>query len=480
MELLVDFVIVSIYVLAFIAAIHAVLHTRTAQGAIAWLVSLLTLPYFSLPLYLIFGPRKLQGYIKARRAGDLEINHLARILLERSKPFESQLQTHQNSIRVVRELAKLPFTNQNEVKLLIDGQHAFEHFFDAIDEAEEYVLVQFYILRHDETGQKFKELLLKKAAQGIKIYLLFDSIGSYELSSDYIKSLKRGGVLVFGFNDTRLQNNRYQVNFRNHRKILVVDGKVAFVGGLNIGNEYLGDDPNFKVWRDTHAEFHGPCVQSVQLAFVEDWYWVTQDLPRLNWYPEPAPASDPGSPPPTKDILVLPTGPVDSLETGTLFFMQLINSATHRLWIATPYFVPDIQLITALQLAALRGVDVKILMPKKSDNILMHLTSFATMKEAAKAGVQFYHYLPGFMHQKVILIDNDIGTIGTANFGNRSFRLNFEITMLVAGQQIAKDIENMLEKDFANSKPLNTRDYELLPFLSKLLIQLARLSAPIQ
>ena len=279
MELLIDFIIVAVYVLASIAAIHAVLHTRTAQGSIAWLVSLITLPFLSLPLYLIFGPRKIQGYIKARRAGDLEINHLARILLERSNAFKSTLKIHQESIKVTEDLAKLPFTHHNEVNLLIDGQQSFSRFFEAIEAAEHYVLVQFYIVRDDATGQKFKDALLKKVRQGVRVYLLYDSIGSYELSSDYISALELGGVLIHGFNDTSLRNNRYLINFRNHRKILVVDGKTAFVGGLNIGNEYMGQDPKFSFWRDTHAEFSGPCVQSVQMVFIEDWYWVTQDLP---------------------------------------------------------------------------------------------------------------------------------------------------------------------------------------------------------
>lgn len=494
MELLLDFIFVTVYVLAFIAAIHAVLHTRTAQGSIAWLVSLLTLPFLSLPFYLIFGPRKIQGYIKARRAGDLEINHLARILLERSNAYKSKLEIHQESIKVTEDLAKLPFTSHNDVKLLIDGQQSFNRFFEAIDAAQHYVLVQFYIVRDDATGQRFKEALLKKVRQGVKVYLLYDSIGSYELSNDYINALKLGGVHIHGFNDTSLRNNRYLINFRNHRKILVVDGKTAFVGGLNIGNEYMGEDPKFSIWRDTHAEFTGPCVQSVQMVFIEDWYWVTQDLPQLNWHPKgvgsthdnidtnaPAKAQSLSpAPPANKDVLVLPTGPADSLESGTLFFLQLINSAKHRLWIATPYFVPDIQLISALQLAALRGVDVRILLPKKSDNLLMHLTSYATMNETAKAGIKFYHYQPGFMHQKVILIDKDITAIGTANFGNRSFRLNFELTMLIAGKSIAKDVETMLRSDFAESKQLSAADYEVLPFLSKLLIQLARLSSPVQ
>ncbi|PCI49658.1 MAG: cardiolipin synthase [Moraxellaceae bacterium] len=518
MELLIDFIIVAVYVLASIAAIHAVLHTRTAQGSIAWLVSLITLPFLSLPLYLIFGPRKIQGYIKARRAGDLEINHLARILLERSNAFKSTLKIHQESIKVTEDLAKLPFTHHNEVNLLIDGPQSFNRFFEAIEAAEHYVLVQFYIVRDDATGQKFKDALLKKVRQGVKVYLLYDSIGSYELSSDYINALKLGGIEVHGFNDTSLRNNRYLINFRNHRKILVVDGKTAFVGGLNIGNEYMGQDPKFTTWRDTHAEFSGPCVQSVQMVFIEDWYWVTQDLPQLNWHPtaaegikrnplrddtldnaqddtsnhslssdsdnslDSAAKSDNERPSSVanKDVLVLATGPADTLESGTLFFLQLVNSAKSRLWIATPYFVPDIQLISALQLAALRGVDVRILLPKKSDNLLMHLTSYATMNETAKAGIKFYHYLPGFMHQKVLLIDKDITAIGTANFGNRSFRLNFELTMLIAGKNIAKDVETMLRSDFAQSKLLNAADYEVLPFLSKLLIQLARLSSPVQ
>ncbi len=470
-----------LYAIAILATVHAIFHTRTSQGTIAWVISLLTLPIISIPMYILFGPRKFQHYIDAKHKGDEKISRITQQLLKEFELFKSQLKTNQANIRVLENLAKLPFTSNNNVQLLIDGQQAFPAMLKAIEEAKDYILIQFYIVRDDEMGIKFKDALIEKASEGLRVYFLYDSVGSHDLPKHYINNLQKNGVNVVCFNDAKFQINRFQLNFRNHRKILITDGKTAFVGGLNLGNEYIGISDKFNCWRDTHALFTGPCVQGVQLAFLEDWYSETQQLPELNWTPAKATdCENTEHPYPNKDILVLPSGPIDDLETGTLFFLHLINSANKRLWIASPYFIPDVQVISALQLAALRGVDVRILLPGQPDNKLMQLTSYACFQEVVSTGVKIYHYQPGFMHQKVLLIDNDISAIGTANLGNRSFRLNFELMMLIAGGVVASEVEAMLINDFAQSKAFDINNIKLKPFLSQLMIRTARLMAPLQ
>ena len=213
------------------------------------------------------------------------------------------------------------------------------------------------------------------------------------------------GIATSAFHTTKGKTNRFQLNFRNHRKIVVVDGKIAYLGGHNVGDEYLGKHPKFGAWRDTHVRIEGPAVQFIQFSFVEDWYWATKGIPELNW--EPCKAADGG-----EDTLVIASGPADSLETCGLMFVQAINQARERVWIASPYFVPERGIMAALKLAVLRGVDVRIMLPGKADHKLVYWSSFSFISEAEPVGVKFYRYKEGFMHQKVVLVDDDFANIG--------------------------------------------------------------------
>jgi cardiolipin synthase len=235
----------------------------------------------------------------------------------------------------------------------------------------------------------------------------------------------------------------------------------------------MGCDPKFGSWRDTHLRLSGPVVPSVQLAFVEDWHWASGETPSLKWEPRSAPSGA------SLPVLCLPSGPADTLETCTLFFIDLINRAEKRLWIASPYFVPDEQFITALKLAALRGVDVKVLIPDKTDNQLVQFTGWSYLEELEAAGIQMWRHQKGFMHQKVIVVD-DRCTIGTANFDNRSFRLNFEITMEIADPLFTAKVVAMLENDFADARRSKAAELESQGFWFRFAARACRLLAPVQ
>ena len=355
---------------ALLSALHAIMASRTSQGAVAWAISLVTPPlmFVALPAYWIFGRSRFEGYVKARRGGDSPmrdvLEDVGRIARERGLVRTDAL----GACAVLERLAWMPFTRNNRVQLLIDGKATFDAILAAIDAAEEYVLVQFFIVKDDELGRDLKGRLLRRSRDGVRISFIYDEVGSHKLSSAYIDELREAGVDIRPFHSNR--RNRFQLNFRNHRKIVVVDGKVAFAGGLNVGDEYMGRSKEFGPWRDTHARIEGPAVQALQLSFIEDWYWATRDVPELNWTPTPVEGG-------AQDVLVLPTGPADSIETCGLFFIQMISMAKDRLWIASPYFVPDIHVIAALQLAALRGVDVRIMLPAKPDQLLVYLASFS-------------------------------------------------------------------------------------------------------
>jgi len=455
-----------------LSAVNALFSARSSQGAIAWVMSMITFPYVAVPLYWVFGRDRFVGYVKARRQGSSELESL-RNELERNRadlsPYGSEAA---GPFAVIEKLADMPFTAGNAVNLLVNGQATFDAIFAEIEKARDYVLVQFFIIHDDEIGRELKARLVAKAAQGVRVYLLYDEIGCHELPGAYLEELRRAGVDARAFNTTKGWRNRFQINFRNHRKIVVVDGDAAFVGGHNVGDEYMGRSKRFGPWRDTHLCCRGPAVSVVQLSFVEDWYWAEGGLPDLNW--EPARPEGRGM-----NVLALPSGPADVLETYTLAFIQLIEAARERLWIVSPYFVPDREVTTALQLAALRGVDVRVMLPEKPDHRMVYLASFSYFPELERHGVKFYRYKPGFLHQKVALADKDVAFVGTANCDNRSFRLNFEITMVVADQEFASCVESMLLEDFAKCHRAAASDYDDRWFGFKAAVRLARLLSPI-
>ncbi|MCA9053433.1 MAG: cardiolipin synthase, partial [Planctomycetaceae bacterium] len=355
---------------------------------------------------------------------------------------------------------------------LIDGEATFDSILAGIEAAQEYVLVQFYIVRDDEIGRTLKDKLVAKAKAGVKIWFLYDEIGTRGIET-YWTELRDAGVQVTSFHTTRGPRNRFQLNFRNHRKIVVVDGKTGWVGGHNVGDEYLGHDPKFPNWRDTHVRIAGPAAQELQLSFAEDWRWATDEILMLNWKPEAGSQGD-------AVALIIPTGPADRLETCSLMYQQAIHSARQRIWIASPYFVPDEGVISSLHLAALRGVDVKIIIPDTSDNALVYHSAFSFVDELMESNIEVYRYLPGFMHQKVFLVDDALAGVGTANFDNRSFRLNFEVTALIHDAKFLKDMETMFQQDFERSEQMTLEGVRSRSTWQELLSRAAYLAAPLQ
>ncbi|MEA3419284.1 MAG: cardiolipin synthase [Campylobacterota bacterium] len=468
-------IIVAIfYILGVLSSINAVMTARTSQGAIAWVVSLITFPFIAVPAYWIFGNSRFNGYVKARHSSHTKVQNGLSKTLEGLEPYHIGDSEISPAGAATEKLADLPLLQRNSVQLLIDGKATFDSILEGIDSATSYILFQFYIVHDDKIGREIKERLITKSKGGVKIYFLYDEIGSFDLSDSYKDDLQKAGVEVNSFHTQKGPGNRFQLNFRNHRKIVVVDGKTAWIGGLNVGDEYLGRDPKVGNWRDTHMKITGPATIAVQVSFVEDWHWTTEMLvPGITWTPTPSSEGN-------TNVLIIPSGPADELETATLMFLHTINSAKERIWIATPYFVPDDAILAALQLAGLRGVDVRILIPDKADNLLVNLSFYTYLDDASRTGVRFFRYTDGFLHEKVMLIDHTAATVGTANFDNRSFRLNFEITGLVSGPAFAEEIEAMFKDDFARAREMTKSDIDEQSFWFKLITRLARLTSPVQ
>ena len=278
-------VVVVFYVLGVIAALDAIWKGRTSQGSVGWAIFLISFPYLAVPLYWMFGDRKFHGYINARRSGDLKINNIAHDLRDKLENNNLISIDEHPEFSVVETLANMPFTSYNKAEVLINGDATFGAIFKGIDEAKDYILVQFYKINDDKLGMDLQARLIKKAKEGVRIYLLYDDIGCTPLPRSYMEQMRNNGIEVHNFKSRKGWAHRLRLNFRNHRKIVVVDGKIAYVGGLNVSDKYMGTHPKYGYWRDTHVKIEGPSVQSVQLPFISDWYWATGNVPELNWEP---------------------------------------------------------------------------------------------------------------------------------------------------------------------------------------------------
>ena len=465
-------VVSAFYIGGFILAGHAVMTTRTAQGAIGWSVSLVSFPFVAVPAYLVFGRSKFEGFADAYDERADEIDHIHRQFRANLEPWYAVDDVRPSIYQAVRTFSDMDLTSGNSAELLINGTATFDSILAGIEQAREYILFQFYMIHDDGLGRRVQQALIDRAREGIRVYVLYDEIGSTGLPKRYVEELRTAGVQVSSFKPTQGSRNRFQLNFRNHRKMVVVDGVTGWVGGHNVGDEYLGLDPDFSPWRDTHVKLEGPVVTQLQGTILADWYWATRDLPDLNWKPKAAKAGD-------VEAMIVPFAPTQRFETAKLFFVSALQAARERIWLSAPYFVPDPAVTTALELAALRGVDVRIITTGKPDSWPVFLAAFHYMNELRDIGIRFYAYEPGFLHEKVALIDDEFSTVGTPNFDNRSFRLNFEVTALIVDRTFAGEMEEMFEDDFAHAVELDPSELERWPFFRRLAVALSRLAAPV-
>lgn len=466
---LVALLVAVFYVIAAICAVREIMNSRTAQGTIAWLLSLFFLPYLTVPLYFVFGWRSFEDYMKVRSdlGRESRTRRAAEVRLADKKGTDYW--------PVLSKVAGVPFLAGNACDLLIDGEATFASILEGIAAAQQTILVQFYIFKDDQIGRQFADALIERAQAGVTVYFLYDEIGSNELPNSYLARLREAGIKVSGFNEQH-KFLRFlgpmRLNYRNHRKIVVTDYKTAWVGGMNVADEYLGRVKKFGHWRDTHVKVSGPAAIGCAISLAEDWKWA-------NGSDIPLPAGNEIEQPGDEPVLVMPSGPADELEECAIAFAEAAGRARKRFWVVTPYFVPSIDIQIALYAAAMRGVDVRILLPEKADHTLVWLASYAHADAMIDRGVKVYRYKEGFLHQKVTLVDDELASIGTVNFDNRSFRINFEITLWFTHKRMIDKVEKMLETDFANAVETSADDLKNRNYAFRVVSQAAQLFSPV-
>lgn len=466
---------VLLEVVGIALAMRAILIARTPQSAIAWAGVLVVLPIIGIPLFLVFGESQFAGYTLASASTSGQLHDAMQSIIRHLDGYRTTFRGIFNEPgRMAENLARLPATGSNHVQLLIDGAATFDSVFQSIDEATESIWLQFFIIRDDRLGRTLSDKLISAARRGVQCRVLYDQVGSKGLASSWAENLRREGIAVEPFVTNRQFGRNFQINFRNHRKLVIIDSRVAFLGGLNVGDEYMGWSRRFGPWRDTHLRIEGPAVAGFQLSFLEDWNYTTDEIAPLRL---PSPSLIHGG---EATIFPIASGPAENWSICPAVYLSTIHCATRRLWIASPYFVPSSPLFYAICHAAIRGVDVRIILPRMADHILPWLSSFTYYPKLREAGVKVWRYEPGFMHQKVLLADDDMALVGSINFDYRSFMLNFELSAAVQDKKFAADVEAMFLEDFDRSRPENLRAFEDGSLLFRLKCRAAALMSPEQ
>lgn len=453
------------------------LENRHPTTTLTWLVVLGSFPLVGFIFYLLFGRnfRKRRLYRKKYFLDKLTYHKYG---LDRAdiEGHVEEMPPHQKKLfTLAHNIGNSPISFASHTKVLTNGDATFSQILDALKKAKSHIHMEYYIVRHDELGMEIKEILAEKAKEGVKVRFLYDAVGSWQLSKKYMADLTEAGVEVVPFGPVHFPVLSSKFNFRNHRKIIVIDGKLGFVGGLNIGDEYLGRVPSFGFWRDTHLMVVGEAVRTLQLIFLQDWYYMTN---QNHLTPEHLPI------PPYADeteggVQILAGGPDNEHTVIKDIFFAMISSAKKSVYIASPYFIPDEDIFSALRIAALSGIDVRLLIPKRPDKWIVFFASRSYFPELLEAGVKIYEYGKGFMHSKTIIVDEELASIGTSNMDMRSFHLNFEVNAFLYRTGSTETLVKDFNQDLTVSREILPELFEKRHLGIRLLESTCRLLSPL-
>jgi cardiolipin synthase len=450
---------------------------RHPTQTLTWLVVLGSFPLVGFFFYLLFGRsyRKERMYRKK-----YFLDKQAFLTVEGENDPQSQkklslMREHQGKLfNLAQKLGNSPISFDTSTKILSNGQETFDSILEELEQAKHHIHLEYYIVRNDHIGQEIKNILIKKAMQGVKIRFLYDAVGSWQLSKDYISDLKNAGIETVSFGPVKVPFLNSKFNFRNHRKIIVIDGTIGFVGGMNIGDEYLGRDKDIGYWRDTHLMLKGEAVRTLQLIFLQDWYYMTNYSFLTAEYLSPQLDNESHG-----GVQLIAGGPDNEFSVIKSIFFSMITSAEKTVWIASPYFIPDEDIFSAIKIAALSGIDVRLLVPKRPDKRIVFHASRSYFPELLEAGVKVYEYERGFMHSKIVIVDDELASIGTSNMDMRSFHLNFEVNAFLFRTNSTQKLVDEYLNDLKFAKQLDLKTFQKRHIGFRLLESTARLLSPL-
>ena len=462
-----------VYVIIALSVVVMVLsENRNPVKSMAWVLVLLLFPIVGAVIYVIFG-RNLKGMKLISRSNLRELHRMNNFKVD--KELESQLsESSRQLVSLSNNLVGPHLFMGNDIEIFTSGREKFDALKRDIEEARDYIHIQYFIIENDEVGAELIELLKRKARDGVKVRLLYDYVGSFYLRPRVLRQMREAGIEVHPFLKLTFASFAFRVNWRNHRKLAIIDGRIGYVGGMNIAERYVTGDKKWTPWRDTHLRIVGEAVAALQFSFAIDWNFTTRTLltsPTLRY----------DTPPERTDHIVqmMGSGPTGRWNNISFVFLKAITLAQRCVYIQTPYFLPSDPLLKALQSAALSGVDVRLMIPRKPDSLLLKLATASYIKECILSGIKIYFYEPTVMHAKVVIVDDEFVTTGSTNFDFRSFEHNFEFNALIYSKEINQKMKGIFEDDMKQCSRLVLGKWKQRPLSQKALESVVRLISPI-
>ena len=464
-----------------LAIIVIFLEHKDAGPTWAWLMVLFFIPILGFILYILFGrnlnKNRMFQWEDRKKLGIEKIitEQLINFQTKQYFPLNGVAKNNKGLIYMLLANNDAILTVDNSVDIYTDGKEKFDALFEDIKQAEDFIHLQYYIINNDQLGKKLIQLLTEKAKQGVKVRVLYDDLGSRSLRKKAFRDLTQAGGEVEVFFPSFFPLINIRINYRNHRKLVIIDGKIGYIGGFNVGDEYLGLKEKFGYWRDTHLRITGSAVYAIQTRFILDWNQASYRHD-IQFTPNLFPASEK-----TGDISmqIVSSGPDSEWEQIKYGYIKMISSAKKSIWIQTPYFIPDASLLDALKIAALTGKDIRIMIPNKPDHHFVYWATTYHVGEMLKAGAKVFIYDNGFIHAKTIIVDEQLSSVGTANIDVRSFKLNFEVNAFMYNEYIAQNLTKSFLEDMDVSREWTIEEYNKRSWLIRFKESISRLLSPI-
>ena len=476
-----SWIIITIYIVILVlVCLRIIFETHSSTKTLAYLLLCIFIPVFGILFYATFGINYWRKKLYAKKTGcdekmlqDLQkkIMYYTRASL---KPEDMADKENAELASMLIKDLNSPLTRHNSIKLLLNGEEKFPELLKALENATHHIHMEYYIYEYDEIGTAIIELLIKKAKAGVQVRFIYDDFGSPSIKKKTEKRMQDAGVEVHPFHKVHFYLLANRINYRNHRKIVVIDGQTGFVGGINVADKYINNKKGQLYWRDTHLRIDGPGVYYLQYLFLADWNFCCPEglKPDNIYFQQNLPVKGDSL------VQIVASGP-DSLQPSVLFsILQAIYLAKEEILITTPYLIPGDNIIDALRIAASSGLSVKLLVPGKSDSLFVNAASKANYHDLLQAGVEIYLYQKGFVHAKTLVADGKLSMIGTANMDYRSFELNFEVNAIIYDKPFAQKMQAVFFEDLKHAKKLNAKAWYKRPGYAKLSERIARLFSP--
>ncbi len=475
------FVVLNVIYLttAIIVAISVMLDNRNPTKTISWVVVLFVLPILGLILYFLIGKNYRKEKIFSRK-GLMDFEHIDNLIDQQINKImgedfikNEKILTKLPIIKLLLNNSKALLTTRNHVQILNNGKQTFKSIISELNNAKNHIHLEYYIIDDDKIGNELRAVLIRKSKEGVKVRIIADDVGSWKLGKKYINSLKDAGVELYPFMPVRFPFIANRINYRNHRKIIVIDGRVGFVGGINIADRYIHGNADIPFWRDTHLKIRGEAVNSLQVVFLTDWHFVSGKVVSSHSY---LPKSKIQS---KQLVQIIASGPDSDWASIMQAYFSAISTAKDYIYIAVPYFIPNESILTALKTVSLSGVDVRIIIPGKTDSFFAFHGTQSYIEELLEAGIRVYSYQKGFLHSKLIIVDDVFASIGTANMDIRSFDDNFEINALIYDEKLCDELKESFIKDLLNCNEIDIELHRKRSFSIKLSESFARIFSPL-